>query len=495
MKVCIVGTGYVGLSTAICLAYLGHEVRGLDVDKQKIESLRKGILPIHEPGLHELLHLTRNNLSFSADPAAAITGAEIIIVTVGTPNLADRRPDLRYLDSAATTIAQHLTEDFVVIVNKSTVPVGANARLEHLLRESYRASHPARKDCFAMAYNPEFLRQGSALHDSLYPDRIVAGSDNPRALEVLDALYRPIIDQSFDAPEILPRPDGLTNVPVVTAAIPSAEIIKYAANAFLALKISFANELAELSERVNADISQVIDGIGKDRRIGAQFLQAGLGWGGSCFGKDTAALVESARERGVEMRIVRAARDVNYTQRERVVAKLAQELHSLEGKVIGLLGLAFKPHTDDLRDAPALDIARRLLAHGATVQAHDPIALQRARVECRTSGIQFCDSLELLAEGAHALVLVTEWPQYRCLPWVQLGSAMCHRLILDGRNFLQREELESAGFHYVDMGRSRRMLMTSEGSQQPAEAPVLGAQNWRSDYGQGDFVLRSTQIS
>jgi len=473
VKVCTIGTGYVGLSTAICLAYLGHEVRGFDIDKRKIASLQRSTLPIYEPGLQALLGLVKEKITFVDDPALALCDAEVIFITVGTPSLADGRPDLRYLQSAAEIIGKHRTENFAVIVTKSTVPIGTNDYLEHLVRQSYRISYSESEQRFAIAYNPEFLRQGSAIHDSLYPDRIVVGSNSVRALETLSGLYRPIIDQTFEAPRFLPRPDNLRRVPLVTAALTSTEIIKYAANAFLALKISFANELAELSECVNADISQIVHGIGIDRRIGQQFLQAGLGWGGSCFGKDTAALIETARDYGVEMRIVRAARDVNYRQRERVIEKLTRELGSLGGKVVGLLGLAFKPHTDDLRDGPSLDIGRRLLERGARVRAHDPVALPRARVECHTASIQLCESLDQLAKGAHALVLVTEWPEYGTLRWEGLGSTMRNRFILDARNFLDRKELESVGFRYVGIGGRDRLF--TEGADASTRAMVRGS--------------------
>lgn len=438
------------------MAYLGHQVRGFDVDKQRAASLSKGVLPIYEPGLQELFSLSRTNLTFGSDPAVAIRDADVIFITVGTPSLPDGRPDLQYIDSAAEMVGKHLTQSTAVIVNKSTIPIGTNRRVEEIIRKAYRRSKPEAEERFAVAYNPEFLRQGSAIHDTLYPDRIVLGSNNAQALEKLKAVYGSIIDQTFEAPAFLPRTETLHRVPVVATDLASAEIIKYAANAFLALKISFANELAQLTERVNADISQVIHGMGLDQRIQHQFLQAGLGWGGSCFGKDTAALVSIGQQHGVDMRIVRAARDVNYLQRERVVAKLTQELGTLEGKVVGLLGVAFKPHTDDIRDAPALDIARRLLARGATVRAHDPAALQRARLECQGSGVQFCESVDMLAHRAHALVLVTEWPQYQSLPWERLASAMRYPFILDGRNALNRETLEWAGFHYLGVGRADR---------------------------------------
>jgi UDPglucose 6-dehydrogenase len=327
-----------------------------------------------------------------------------------------------------------------------------------------------------IAYNPEFLRQGSAIHDTLYPDRIVLGSDSAEALGILQALYRSIVDQTFEAPEFLPRAKGLHGVPLVTTDLASAEIIKYAANAFLALKISFANELAQLTERVNADISQVIQGVGMDKRIGHQFLQAGLGWGGSCFGKDTSALVAIGQQHGVQMQIVCAAREVNYAQRQRVVAKLRRELGTLEGKVVGLLGLAFKPHTDDLRDSPALDIARQLVAHGAVVRAHDPEAFERARQQLPNLGVELCQSVDLLAEDADALILATEWPQYQALEWEALASVMHNPLMLDGRNALDRKALEAAGFQYVGMGQPDRPFGRPQvTSVQPARGNLLAA--------------------
>jgi len=454
MRVCIIGTGYVGLSTGVCLAYLGHEVQCLDIDEQKIADLRKGNLPIYEPGLEELF-LERKSLNFTSEPAVAMRDAEVIFITVGTPSLPDGHPDLRHIYAAAEMAGKHLGEGFTVVVGKSTIPIGTNRQIEKIMRDAFRESHPGRpEEGFAVASNPEFLRQGSAIHDSLYPDRIVLGSDSQEALERLEILYHPIIHQQFEPPSFLPRPASCGKVAVVTTDLATAEIIKYAANAFLAVKISFANELAEFTEVINADIVQVIMGAGLDRRIGTQFLQAGLGWGGSCFGKDTAALVAASREQGLDMSIIAAARHVNYSQRERMVAKLVRELGTVQGKTVGLLGLAFKPQTDDLRDAPALDIARRLLNRGVCVRAHDPVAMNRARREGLASGIQLCNSAKDLAKGADALILVTEWPEYLSLPWGKLASSMGNPLILDGRNFLDRDELMSAGFRYLGVGRA-----------------------------------------
>ncbi len=453
MNIGVVGTGYVGLTTGVCLAYLGHRVTCLDIDRDKIELLRNGKVPIHEPSLADALCASSNNISFTTDPALAIADADVIFIAVGTPSLPDGNPNLEYVRAAGEQIGNHLRDGFTVVVNKSTVPIGSANWVETVVRDAYEESRGSKGNgVFAVASNPEFLREGSALHDTLYPDRIVLGSDNPKALEVLYALYRPILEQSFAAPNFLPRPEGLGAVPVVTTNLTSAELIKYAANAFLSVKISFANEVGHLAERVGADITQVVRGIGLDARIGNRFLQAGLGWGGSCFGKDTAALVATAREYSVCMRIVQAARDVNYEQRERVVATLLSELKILKGKTIGLLGLAFKPHTDDLRDAPAFDIGRRLLDRGAKVRAHDPVALDRARRERSESGIHFCDAAEAVAEDADAIILVTEWPQYQELRWNDLAASMRLPLMVDGRNCLDRRKLEQAGFRYLRIG-------------------------------------------
>jgi UDPglucose 6-dehydrogenase len=425
----------------------------LDVDQSKVDLLQNGIIPIHEPNLSDALNASRSNVSFTTDPSQALADAEIIFIAVGTPSLPDGNPDLQYVRAASEQIGKHLGNSFTVVVNKSTVPIGSANWVDAVVRDAYAEFHGGRANgVFAVASNPEFLREGSALHDSLYPDRIVLGSDNPKALELLYALYRPIIEQTFAAPTFLPRPEGLGAVPVVTANLTSAELIKYAANAFLSVKISFANEVGHLAEKVGADITQVVRGIGLDARIGNRFLQAGLGWGGSCFGKDTAALIATAREYRVCMRIVQSARDVNYQQRERVVAMLFSELKILKGKTIGILGLAFKPHTDDLRDAPAFDIGSRLVDCGARVRAHDPVALDRARRERCESGIQFCDAPEAVADDSDALILVTEWPQYQDLRWNDLATRMRTPLIVDGRNCLERHKLEQAGFRYLGMG-------------------------------------------
>jgi UDPglucose 6-dehydrogenase len=453
MKACIVGTGYVGLTTGACLAYLKHDVTCVDVNEEKIAQLRRGVVPFHEPGLAELLNLASDHIDFTTDFADAVSGADVVFIAVGTPSLPDGNPDLHFVRTAGEQIGCHVNEHFTVIVNKSTVPVGSVNWVESVIRDAYQAKHQTKANgSFSVASNPEFLREGSAIRDSLYPDRIVIGSNDSRALEVMHALYRQIVEQSFTPPDFAPRPEGIGAVPIVTASPASAELIKYAANAFLSVKISFANEIGHLAEGVGADVSEIMRGIGLDHRIGNSFLQAGLGWGGSCFGKDSAALVATAREYGVCMRIVQSAREVNYAQRERVVEKLLRQFKILKGRTIGILGLAFKPNTDDLRDAPAIDIAMRLLQRGAKVRAHDPVALEKARREHAQSGIEFCDSLESLTEGADALILATEWPQYQVARWDSLAAAMCTPFILDARNFLDPVNLRKCGFQYMGMG-------------------------------------------
>jgi UDPglucose 6-dehydrogenase len=429
---------------------LGHKVTCADPDTQKIEMLERGEVPFYEPHLAELLVEARPNLTFTTEYSKAIPGAQVIFIAVGTPPGINGAPDLKYLQSAARGIGEHIGSSFTVVVNKSTVPIGSGNWVGSLVRESYEARNGKKANgSFAVASNPEFLREGSALHDSLYPDRVVIGADEPQTAEVLYTLYRPILDQTFQPPSFLGRPEEIGAVPLISTDLASAELIKYAANAFLALKISYINEVGQLSEKVGADIAQVAKGIGLDARIGMRFLNAGLGWGGSCFGKDTAALIATAGEYGLSMPIVHAAREVNQRQRERVVDKLLNELRILKGRTIGLLGLAFKPHTDDLREAPALDIARRLIERGVRVKAHDPVAMDRFRKDHSTLGVTCCESPEDVARDADALVLVTEWPQYRELDWEAVAAVMRTAIILDGRHILDRARMTRAGFKYI----------------------------------------------
>jgi len=447
MRIAIIGTGYVGLTTGACLAAIGHDVTCLDNNPSKIETLQQGKVPIFEPFIEEILEEAKDRLRFTRSYAEAIPGADVVFIAVGTPSLPDGSPDLQYLREAAAAIGENLGEGFTVVVNKSTVPIGSGNWVESLIRES-RGGRNGKVE-FAVASNPEFLREGCALQDSLYPDRIVVGTDSPRAVGVLSNLYRPILEQSFTPPSYLRRPDGLAAVPLVTTDLASAELIKYAANAFLALKISYINEIGRLAEKVGADVALVAKGIGLDRRIGPRFLQAGLGWGGSCFAKDTAALVVTAADYGLAMPIVSAARTVNQQQRERVVEKLLGELKIIKGKTVGLLGLAFKPDTDDLRDAPSFDIARALLSRGVSVSVYDPVAMERARSEWADLNVRYCESAEQVAEGADALVLVTEWAEFQELDWEKMAQSARSAFVLDGRLFLDAARLAKAGWRHA----------------------------------------------
>jgi UDPglucose 6-dehydrogenase len=448
MQVAIIGTGYVGLTTGVCLAYVGHKVSCLDTDAPKIDALSAGRIPIYEPNLEDLLAEARPNLTFTTDYAEAIPKAEVVFIAVGTPPTPSGAPNLEYLSQAARSVGQHIESEFTVVVNKSTVPIGSGNWVGSLLREAREQRADGRSPEFAVASNPEFLREGTALHDSLYPDRIVIGADEGRALETLYTLYRPILDQTFSAPTYLPRPETVGAVPLLSTDLASAELIKYAANAFLALKISFINEMGLLAERVGANITEVGRGIGLDSRIGPRFLAPGIGWGGSCFGKDTSALIATASEYGLHLPIVEAARNINSRQRDRVVEKLLGELKILKGRTIGLLGLAFKPNTDDLREAPAIEIAQKLIDRGVRVRAHDPIAEERFCREHANMGVQLCNSATDVADGCDALVLVTEWIEYRELDWEVIARKMRNPFILDGRHSLDREKLNRAGIRY-----------------------------------------------
>ncbi len=453
MRIAIIGTGYVGLTTGVCLAYVGHEVQCLDTDTAKIAALKSGRTPIYEPFLEELLADAAPRIRFTTSYEEAIPGADVVFIAVGTPPSPGGGPDLQYLRLASQSIGAHLDHEFTVVVNKSTVPIGSGNWVDSLIREAYETAKGKRPaGCFSVASNPEFLREGSGLHDSLYPDRVVVGSDDPKSLDTLYALYRPMLDQSFTAPTYLPRPEALAAVPLIATDLASAELIKYAANAFLALKISYINEISQLAERVGADIAQVAKGIGLDARIGMRFLHAGIGWGGSCFGKDTAALVSTAAEYSLDMPIVKAAREVNRRQRDVVVEKLLSALRILKGRTIGLLGLAFKPNTDDLREAPAIEIAKKLIERGCKVRVHDPVAMERFRREYPGIDVILCDSPEKVAENADAVVLVTEWPQYSDLDWEAIAKTMRTPILLDGRNVLDAARLRGIGFRYIGMG-------------------------------------------
>ena len=451
MRVLIIGTGYVGLNTGVVLSYIGHDVTCLDINAEKINLLRSGKTPFYEPHLDEMLAEVGPKMHFTTSyPEANLSTVDVVFIAVGTPSLPDGNADLSYVRQAAESIAQEMNGNFLVVVNKSTVPIGSGNWVGSLIKESYEKRVGAKADgYFSVVSNPEFLRQGAALFDSFYPDRVVVGSENSHGIQRLSELFAPILEQNFPAPACLPRPEGLTKVPLLVCDLTSAEVIKYAANAFLALKISYINEIARLAQRVGADATLIARGIGLDNRIGPRFLNPGIGWGGSCFGKDTAALVATARDYQLEMPIVQAARDVNYRQRAWVVDALQDGLKILKGRHITLLGFSFKPDTDDLRDAPSLDIARLLVQRGAIVRAHDPVALQNAERLYPDLGVRYCQDVYEALQGAEGIVLVTEWPLYRELDWEKIPPV----LVVDGRNFLDREKLKGFGFSVLGVGR------------------------------------------
>ncbi|HUB44557.1 MAG TPA: UDP-glucose/GDP-mannose dehydrogenase family protein [Acetobacteraceae bacterium] len=461
MRVTVIGTGYVGTVTGACLAYIGHRVTCVDTDAHKIDKLCRGEMPIYEPGLDELLRLAakRGGIDFTTELSGPAAESEVIFIAVGTPSLESGEANLCYLEAAARSIGAAMDDArFRVVVNKSTVPVGSGNLVETLVREGIHEGHPdqMKRIRFGVASNPEFLREGSAIADSLYPDRIVLGAEDDRTLHVLQQLYLPLMEQSFEAPAFLPRPAAMGRAPVVTTTLTSAEMIKYAANAFLAVKIGFANEIANLCERVGAEAPEVMTGIGLDARIGARFLNPGLGWGGSCFGKDILSLLHTSREYGYQSRLLEAAMEVNRAQRQLVIQKLQEKLYILKGRTIALLGLAFKPETDDLRDAPSLQIAERLVQMGARVKAYDPIAMQACRENHPVLRIHYCESAEDAAVDADAVVLVTEWKQFARLDLHALAKSMARAILVDGRNLFDPETARQAGFDYCGIGRPQR---------------------------------------
>ena len=461
MRVTVIGTGYVGTVTGACLAYLGHRVTCVDTDEGKIAKLRRGESPIYEPHLDEVMELAGRNggIDFRTSLDEAAAESDVIFIAVGTPPLPSGEADLSYLEAAARSIGAAMDASrFRVVVNKSTVPVGSGNLVETLVREGIGDVHPEerKKIRFGVASNPEFLREGCAVADSLYPDRIVVGASDERTLGVMEALYRPLVSQTFPAPSCVPRPESLGAVPLVTTTLTSAEMIKYAANAFLAMKIGFANEMANICERVGAEATEVMVGIGLDSRIGSRFLNPGVGWGGSCFGKDVQALLHTAREYGYESRLLAASLEVNAAQRQMVIQKLQEKLFILKGRTIALLGLAFKPETDDLRDAPSLQIAERLLQMGARIKAYDPVAMEACRAQHPELKIRYAESCEDAAQGADALVVVTEWNQFRELDLAKLAKTMATPLLVDGRNIYTPERAAAAGLDYTGIGRYAR---------------------------------------
>ncbi|NCR40267.1 MAG: UDP-glucose/GDP-mannose dehydrogenase family protein [Microcystis aeruginosa W13-11] len=461
MRVCVIGTGYVGLVTGVCLAHIGHHVICIDNNEEKVKLMKSGQSPIYEPGLSELMQSSAasGNLEFSTDLEAGVKQGEILFIAVGTPALPTGESDTRYVEAVARGIGAHLNGGYKVIVNKSTVPIGSGdwvrmivldgvaERQKNLVAAVGGISTIERIEAdFDVVSNPEFLREGSAVYDTFNPDRIVLGSNNPKAIEMMKELYAPLVERQFaDDPSLPP-------VPVVVTDLSSAEMIKYAANAFLATKISFINEVANICDRVGADVTQVAKGIGLDSRIGSKFLSAGIGWGGSCFPKDVSALVHTAEDYGYETELLNAAINVNKRQRTIAIEKLQQELKILKGKTIGLLGLTFKPDTDDMRDAPALTMIEQLNRLGAKVKAYDPIVSQSG-LSHGLSGVIIESDPERLADGCDALVVVTEWQEFLRLDYSKMVKTMREPVLIDGRNFLDPGVVTAAGFRYLGIGR------------------------------------------
>ena len=440
MRIAMIGTGYVGLVSGACFADFGHRVCCVDKDKSKIDGLHAGVMPIWEPGLEALVksNVERGRLTFTTDLASAVADAEAVFIAVGTPaRRGDGHADLTFVFEAVREVARAIKPG-TVVVTKSTVPVGTGDRIEAILREEG-------VEGVSVASNPEFLREGAAIADFKHPDRIVVGAEDNQAQDALREIYRPLF---------------LNRAPILITGRRTAELTKYAANAFLAVKISFINEIADLCEAVDADVQDVARGIGLDNRIGPKFLHAGPGYGGSCFPKDTLALLQTADKAGVDQRIVRTTVEVNDERKERMVDRVVRALGGVvAGKRIAVLGLAFKPNTDDMREAPSIPLVKALVEQGAEVSAFDPVA--RHQAEQVLSGISFADDAYAAAEDADAFVIVTEWDEFRALDLDRMASVLRGKVLVDLRNVYDRSEAEEAGLTYYGVGRGRADIVSA----------------------------------
>ncbi|WP_340021549.1 UDP-glucose/GDP-mannose dehydrogenase family protein [Paenibacillus sp. FSL K6-1096] len=429
MKLAVIGTGYVGLVSGVCFTLNGNHVICVDKDEQKIGKLNRMESPIYEPGIEALIemNLREGRLSFSSDLQESVRRSDIVILAVGTPSLPGGEADLRYIEGAAAEIAQAM-EGYKIIMTKSTVPVGTNEKIRKLIAS--HTHHP-----FDIVSAPEFLREGSAIRDTLHPDRIVIGLDNPSLEPTMRELHQGFTENIF------------------VTDIRSAEMIKYASNAFLATKISFINEIANICEKVGADVTEVAEGMGMDRRIGSTFLQAGIGYGGSCFPKDTNALIQIAGNVDYEFKLLKSVVEVNKDQRFMILSKLHESLGSLRGAVIGIWGLAFKPNTDDVREAPAREIVEALVAEGAVVKLYDPIAADNFRREYDHPQLRWCGLAEEAAENSDAVCLLTDWSQFKEINLHVLAGTMRRKVLIDGRNVYDKEQIEGTGLEYISVGR------------------------------------------
>jgi UDPglucose 6-dehydrogenase len=434
MNICVVGTGYVGLVTGACFSEFGNTVACVDKDTEKIELLRSGGIPIYEPGLEDLVqrNVKAGRLTFGTDLAQSIRDALVVIIAVGTPQGDDGRADLSFVRAVARSVGENLNS-YKVVVTKSTVPAGTGQMIRGIIQKHLAEDHP-----FSVASNPEFLREGAAIEDFMRPNRVVLGTDDEMAAAILQDLYRPLY---------------LIETPIVLTDVITAELIKYASNAFLATKISFINEMADLCEAVGADVHVVARAMGLDRRIGPKFLHPGPGYGGSCFPKDTRAVVELARERDVDLRIVRSVIEVNEGRVDKMLRKITKVLGGdLAGKTICQLGLTFKPNTDDLRESPAVELAEKLVAGGASVRVYDPAGLDEFCLR-QQSGVKCCRDEYEAADGADLLVLATEWNQFRSLDLERLAALLSKPAVVDLRNVYEPEKMRARGFEYTGVGR------------------------------------------
>jgi UDPglucose 6-dehydrogenase len=431
-NICVAGTGYVGLVTGACLADFGNIVRCVDIDESKIAGLKNCEVPFYEPGLQEIVkrNVDRGRLSFSTGVPKGIEQSTVIFVAVGTPMSEEGQADLSYVEMVARSVGENLN-GYKVVVLKSTVPAGTSDLVKGIIKDTSSAGHP-----FDVVSNPEFLREGSAVEDFMQPSRIVLGTSNERALRVMTEIYKPLI---------------LQDAPVVETDVKTAEMIKYSSNAFLATKISFINEIANICERVGANVSVVARAMGFDDRIGAKFLRAGAGYGGSCFPKDTRALAKTAADVGYDAKIVKAVVETNVKQRQVMVDKISYATGGVKGKTVAILGLAFKPDTDDLRDAPAIDIAKQLLSMGAAIKAYDPFAMEKAADVLK--GVDFAPDVFEAVKDADIAVFVTEWNEFRDIDLVKIKKLMKSPAVVDCRNIYEPSRMAELGFHYYSVGR------------------------------------------
>ncbi len=448
VRISIIGCGYVGLVTGGCLAAIGHRVTCMDSDGERIRALMAGHIPIYEPHLDEIVLAARSaeHIEFTSDLPKTVEQSEAIFICVGTPPLENGEADLSALDAVARVIAAE-ARGLKLVIEKSTVPV----RTGEQLRRALEVYGPASGAVFQVVSNPEFLREGSSVSDFLHPDRIVVGVDQPSAAAKMREIYQPILERNF----VCPVHDGAcppaAQPQFVVTSINSAELIKHASNSFLALKISYANQLADLCEELGADVEEVTRAMGMDPRIGPQFLRAGIGFGGFCFPKDIQAFYRLAERAGVEFMLLKEAERINKARIDHFLEKARRALWVLKSKQVGVLGLTFKPHTDDTRFAPALEIVRRLLAEGASVRAYDPQAMRKTQVVYPT--VKYCEDPYDVAAGADALLLLTEWPEFRDLDWQRIHGQMVRPLVLDGRNLLDPHRMRQLGFEYHSIGR------------------------------------------